>query len=155
MSEKKDKFYLSLIGLASNHRKYSMLKFNRLGLTTGQPKVLAVLMEKEGYTQKDLAKRCRVEPATLTTILKSMEMKDLICKRPITLFGGKKAYSIYMTEHGRIIAEQMQEVIRETESTSFLGFTEEERDTMIAWMKRIQDNIINELNRQEEINNEV
>ena len=149
-----EKFYLALLGLAATHKKYSMQRFNQLDLTTGQPKVLAILLEKEGYLQKELAKRCHIEPATLTTILKNMENKDLIQKRPVVVSGGKKAYSIYMTEHGRKVAEDMIHIVEETEQICFQGFTEEEKKCMIAWMTKIQTNIEKELSSEEVIRDE-
>lgn len=149
MNPGKEKFYLALLGLAATHKKYSMQQFNQLNLTTGQPKVLAILLEREGYLQKELAKRCHIEPATLTTILKNMESKDLIQKRPVVVSGGKKAYSIYMTEHGRKVAEEMIHIVEEAEEICFQGFAEDEKECMITWMTKIQANIEKELSFEE------
>lgn len=143
-------FHLELLALANVHKKYNMQKFNEMNLTTGQPKVLSILLKKEGYLQKDLAKRCHIEPATLTTILKNMEMKNLIYKIQESVSGGKKAYSIHLTPHGREAAERVEEVVRASEKISFQGFSEEEKAQMLQWMEKIQNNLEKQLEAEEE-----
>ena len=51
---------------------------NRLGLTTGQPKVLDFLQDHDGAMQKDIAQGCHIEPSSLSTILGGMERAGLL-----------------------------------------------------------------------------
>ena len=129
------------MGLSNVHKQYNMQKFYKLGLTTGQPKVLSILYEKEGYLQKDLAKRCSVEPATMTSLLKKMEEKQLIFKQQESVSGGKKGYGIYLTEAGRKVAKQINEIVAESEKVCFQNFKPEEKDMFLKLMARVQNNL--------------
>lgn len=150
MTNESAQFHLALLALANVHKKYNMQKFNEMNLTTGQPKVLSILLKREGYLQKDLARRCHIEPATLTTILKNMEIKNLIYKIQESVSGGKKAYSIHLTPHGCEIAKRVEEVVKASEDISFQGFREEEKAQMLQWMEKIQNNITKQLRLEEE-----
>lgn len=150
MTKEPQRFHLELLALANAHKKYSMQKFSQLNLSTGQPKVLSILLQQEGYLQKDLAKRCHIEPATLTTILKNMEMKNLIYKVQKTVSGGKKAYSIHLTPHGKEIALKVEDIVVAAEKISFQGFEEAQKVQMIEWMGKIQKNLERQLKMEEE-----
>lgn len=155
MSEQTERFHLALMGVANLHKKYSMRQFNQLNLTTGQPKVLSILSNKEGYLQKDLAKRCHVEPATMTSILKHMESKCLIYKRQESVSGGKRAYSIYLTDEGHILAKKVNEVIHTSEEICFQGISDEEKQQLLCLLNRIQLNLDHQIGLEgEELNEE-
>ena len=53
----------------------------KIGLSSGQPKVLDYLYSHEGSDQKTIAAYCEIEPATLASILLRMEQKQLIERR--------------------------------------------------------------------------
>ena len=88
----------ALIGCYTAHKRYCVQQFQNLNLTTGQPKVLYILLNNEGYLQKELAQRCHVEPATMTSLLNNMIKKGLIYKNIVYVSGGKRAYAIYLTK---------------------------------------------------------
>lgn len=50
------------------------------GISSGQWSVLRVLWEEEGLSQVELADRMRVEKASLTSVLDSMERRGLIAR---------------------------------------------------------------------------
>lgn len=135
------RLHTALIGGSAAHKKYSMQEFQKLNLTTGQPKVLSILFQNEGYLQKELALRCHVEPATITSILGNMKDKGLIYKKPEFVSGGKRAYAIYLTEEGRNLAGKVNKIVDDVESISFLGFQEYEKQLLIDLLNRIQFNL--------------
>ncbi len=133
-------FHALLISISAEHRKRSRQYFQTLELTEGQPKVLSILREMEGCLQKELAEACHVEPATMTSLLKNMEQRGLIVKER-QLVSGKRAYRIYFTEHGRILADKVWEAVWELEDISFAGFSAEEKEQFLQMFHRIQDNL--------------
>ncbi|NLK99935.1 MAG: MarR family transcriptional regulator [Clostridiales bacterium] len=151
MSDKKNsnKLHQALIGSYSAHKKYSFQKFQKLNLSTGQPKVLSILSNKEGYLQKDLAKRCHVEPATITSILTNMVNKGLVYKETVYVSGGKKANAIYLTQKGRDMALKINKIIDDIEVISFQGFEEKEKELIIDLLVRIQSNLENNIRREQ------
>lgn len=127
--------------MASAHKKYNVMTYLEMGLTTGMPKVLYILSEKEGYLQKEMAKICGIEPATLTTLLTAMVEKDLVWKKTIHVSGGKRAFGLYLTDHGREVSKEVCRIIYASEDKSFEGFTPEEKETFMQMMNRISENL--------------
>ena len=138
-SEKRD-FIPQLIDLSKTHKKYCMSRFSKLGLTTGQPKVLTVLSAKEGYLQKELAAICAVEPATMTSLLNNMERKDLIRRETVYVSGGKRAFAIYLTDHGKDVAAQVAAIAAEADAKSFEGI-EDKKEEFLTMMSKIIKNL--------------
>jgi DNA-binding MarR family transcriptional regulator len=80
----------------------------KIGLTSGQPKVLDYLYDHEGSDQKTIAAYCEIEPATLASILLRMEQKELIVRRQEN--GNRRSLFVYMTEKGRAAAMQLHDI---------------------------------------------
>ncbi|MBH1939931.1 MarR family transcriptional regulator [Mobilitalea sibirica] len=140
MTENK-RLHTALIGSSAAHKKCSMHEFQKLNLTTGQPKVLSILYQNEGYLQKELALRSHVEPATMTSILNKMAEKGLIYKKTVSVSGGKRAYAIYLTEEGREMATKVIKIVDDMENISFKGFHDYEKQLLIDLLNRIQTNL--------------
>ncbi len=140
MGTERKTFLPLLIDMGKAHKKYCMSRFSQLGLTTGQPKVLTVLSAKEGYLQKELAARCAVEPATMTSLLNNMERKDLIKRETVYVSGGKRAFAIYLTDHGKKVAEEVAAIAKEAEKKSFEG-VEDKKEGFLSVMSEIIKNL--------------
>ncbi len=131
----------ALIEASGAHFKRSRQELQVLNLSPGQPKVLAFLSENEGCSQKELAEQCRVEPATMTILLRNMVHKELIKKKATNLPCGKRAYIISLTDLGREKAEKTAEIMEALELVCFKGFSEEEKATLIGLLQRVTDNL--------------
>ena len=142
-------FFRELIYLYNAHKKYNMQRFNSLGLSTGQPKVLTILLTNEGYVQKDLAERCMVEPATMTTILRRMEQNELIYKKATYGINGKRAMSVYLTEKGRDLAVKVEAMARESDELCLSELTEEERKNLCEYMSKARHTLEEKLELEE------
>lgn len=130
-----------LILSSAAHRKVCRSEFQKLNLSEGQPKVLEVLSEKEGYLQKDLAARCHVEPATMTIILTNMEKRGLVHRETAHVSGGKRAFEVYLTDEGRRLASEVGCIVEKVESIGLKGFTEKEKEEFISFLNRLGDNL--------------
>lgn len=131
----------ALIRSSAAHRKRSRQRFQELDLSEGQPKVIAHLLKEQGVTQRELAAKCRVEPATMTSTLNSMSEKSLIRREGAHVSGGKRANRIYLTEHGMEMAGEVIQIVDELEEISYRGFTADERATLVALLSRITENL--------------
>ncbi len=141
MSSMSTRLHTALIGCSAAHKKCSMHEFQKLGISTGQPKVLSILSQQEGFLQKDLAVRCHVEPATMTSILNNMSENGLIYRKRESVSGGKRAFSIYLTEKGHDMARKVNQIVDDIELISFQNFSEEEKQLLIQLLNRIQSNL--------------
>lgn len=133
--------HVLLITASALHKKKSRQRFQELNLSEGQPKVLSVLMANEGCLQKELARACHVEPATMTSLLKNMEKQGLICKETDFVSGSKRAYRIYYTEKGRELAVEVDDIVRELEEICFSSFTDSEKEEFLKSFRKIVDNM--------------
>jgi DNA-binding MarR family transcriptional regulator len=141
MSIEHDRLHIALISCSAAHKKCSMQQFQNLDLSVGQPKVLAMLSLKEGSLQKDLAEQCHVEPATMTSILNKMLEKGLIYKEPVSVSGGKKAYSIFLTDKGHALAYQVNQIVDDIEVKCYQGFDDSDKQLLVSLLNRMKDNL--------------
>ena len=63
------------------------------GLTPGQPKILDYLQNHNGCVQKDIAKGCHIEPASITVILKEWKLKAILKEKCSTVTAAPCMYS--------------------------------------------------------------
>jgi DNA-binding MarR family transcriptional regulator len=132
--------HVALIGSSSLHRKRSRDAFQAIGLSDGQPKVLAHLLREEGLLQRELATLCMVEPATMTVLLRKMAADELIWKESVRV-QGKRAYRVYLTDKGRSQGKKAWQIVEKLEDDSFRGFSEEEKDQLVSLLLRVFENL--------------
>ncbi len=136
-----NRLHVALINASASHRKRSRQKFAEIGLTTGQPKVLSFLYNYNDVLQKNLAKMCKVEPATMTVILRNMEQSGLIYKESTIVSAGKHAFYIRLTEEGYKKAEEVEHIVEIMEEESFKNFSEDDKNTLIKLLGKMSDNL--------------
>lgn len=108
------------------------------GLTSGQPKVLEFLKYNEGCQQKEIARACLIEPATVTSILFYMERAGLIERREER--GDRRSLYVYLTDSGRQMAERTEIGIRKLVSLAFRGM-EEKQEAFGAILRQMYNNL--------------
>lgn len=115
-------------------------KMTEIGLSPGQPKVLTFLALHGPCLQKKLADACDIEPATISKLLHSLEELELIERnnRP----GDRRATEIKLTQAGQELFEnEIAGRIDAINTTSLSGFSENEREQFILYLKRMYRNL--------------
>lgn len=135
------RFHQYLINIFHMHEKKSQMVFRELGLSKGQPKMIEILSRKEGCPQKELAKSCSIEPATVTSLLNKMVEKELVYKEPLLQENGIRIQQIFLTEKGHGIAADVENIVDEMEQISFQGFSEKEKEQCLSYLDRIFHNL--------------
>lgn len=110
-----------------------------LGLYRGQPSVLQALWEQEGLMHTELARRLQVQPATITKMLQRMEKAGFIERRPD--LDDQRVSRVYLTDAGRAVRADVQQVWRQLEEEAFAGFTLEERVLIRRFFLDIRENL--------------
>ena len=110
-----------------------------LGLYRGQPSVLQALWEQEGLMHTELARRLQVQPATITKMLQRMEKAGFIERRPD--LDDQRVSRVYLTDAGRAVRADVQQVWRQLEEEAFAGFTLEERVLIRRFFQDIRENL--------------
>lgn len=96
----------------------------KLGLTSGQPKILDYLMQYGEADQKTIAAYCEIEPATVGSILMRMEENGLILRRQKD--GNRRSIYVSLSDKGAQAAARMAEVFHNTELFATRDFTAQE-----------------------------
>ncbi len=116
-------------------------------LTPGQPKILDYLQNHNGCVQKEIAKGCHIEPASITVILKGMESKGYIERKMLN--GDRRSLYVFLTEKGKKYIEYLNEKFDKVENTALKNFSEDEKQPLNDLHMRVYENMI--ANEKEEI----
>ncbi len=116
-------------------------------LTPGQPKILDYLQNHNGCVQKEIAKGCHIEPASITVILKGMESKGYIERKMLS--GDRRSLYVFLTEKGKKYIEYLNEKFDKVENTALKNFSEDEKQQLNDLLMRVYENMI--ANEKEEI----
>ena len=128
--------------LMANHlrvQKALLAQVRRMGLTPGQPKVLDDLLDCDGAVQREIARRCHIEPATLTSVLLGMEENGLIERRQLN--GNRRSLYVFLTQRGRQLAEQVRRCFEEIEGRALFGLDKEQQQQLITILTKISKNL--------------
>lgn len=120
------------------HRQV-MAEAKSLALTSGQPKILEFLSEREGVDQKTIAQNCEIESATVGSILERMEESGFIERRREN--GNRRSLFVYLTPSGRSAAEQTEKIFSDAERVAFAGMSADE----IGSLRRALDTVYQNL----------
>lgn len=126
-----------------NHTIYQKKIYEKLekyNLSLGQPKIFDFLYENDGCIQKDIAVGCQIEPASVTSIILTMEKRGFI--RRENKDNDRRALYVYLTESGKDIALRVRETMLELENEALEGFTDEEKESFLKLLKKVNNNFI-------------
>jgi DNA-binding MarR family transcriptional regulator len=108
----------------------------------GQPVILSILSQQENGTiesQKELARRLRVSPATVTISLKSMERDGYIKK--LSNAEDLRCKPISITEKGTQAARLIDQVFETLDHGMYRGFEPEELEKISSLYRRMIENL--------------
>ncbi|MDF2987108.1 MAG: transcriptional regulator [Eubacterium sp.] len=130
-----------LIKVSATHRRRSSYEFMKHDLTAGQPRMLNYIYGHNGCIQREIAAACHLEPASVTSVLNSMEKSGLIEKKQV--MGDKRALEVWLTEKGFEKKKTVDEIFMAMADECFKGFSEEEKLLAENFLTRIFNNMIN------------
>lgn len=138
--------------LLLNHSIYQKKMYEaieNLKLSIGQPKVFDFLKDHDGCIQKEIAVGCQIEPASVTSILLTMEKRGFIERRSIN--DNRRAHYVFLTEEGKRIANLVREAMLKVEEQVLENFTTEEKEILIKLLKKANYNLLDDTFIKEEI----
>jgi MarR family transcriptional regulator for hemolysin len=107
----------------------------KVGVTAGQWKVLVMLVEKNGLTQKEIANRLGLDGATIIPIIDKMEKDKLVVRKVDP--ADRRNNRIYRTELADVQWDKMIECASNIKEISLKGI----QDKNIKIMKDVLENI--------------
>ncbi len=129
-----------LVKVGAVHRRRSTYEFMKHDLTPGQPRMINYLFENNGCIQREIAADCHMEPASVTSVLNSMEKSGLIQKRPVK--GDKRALEVWLTDKGFEKKKVIDRIFVSMADECFKGFSDEEKQLSGNFLSRIFKNMI-------------
>lgn len=100
-----------------------------------QKRVLILLKESGGMTQKALTDRLGVQPGTVSEVLWKLETAGLICRSQNTT--DRRTTDVALTEQGAIMAEEAYHSREARHEQMFAVLTEDEKDTLLHLLEKI------------------
>lgn len=122
------------------HRSRIMTLLGKLDVHHGQPPVLALLMRRDGLTQKDIAAKLHLTPATITAIIKRMEKAGLLLRRSDP--DDRRVARVYLTDKSRHLHGEVEKIIAEYETEWTHGFEPAELEQLRQYFLRLRDNFL-------------
>lgn len=136
-----------IITLTVTHRYRVGKATSKLGLYFGQPGILEYITQNNGCTQKELAEHLHISPPSVATTLKRMEKSGFIVRAEDKNDTRKK--HLIATEKGAIALRDFRALCDETDIQLFNGFSYEEKEQLMSYLKRLNANIADgELSRE-------
>lgn len=140
-----------VISVSIIHRCRISKSAQKAGLYYGQPMILEYILNNELCTQKDLATRLHISPASAATSLKRLEKSGLVTR--ISDKTDTRKNRLSLTESGIAALNKFRSVCDETDSKMFEGFSDEECEKLKSFLQRLRTNLENEDLSKEEIEN--
>ena len=111
-----------------------------LGLTRAQWRVMMFLRRHEGARQGELASLLEVENVTLGRHIDRLEDSGWVERRRDP--SDRRAWCLFLARKSRPILDKLALVLIETRETALSGFSQQERDTLVATLLRIKANLL-------------
>jgi DNA-binding MarR family transcriptional regulator len=127
--------------------------WHSIGLHRGQPFMLRILWAEEGLTQTELARRLHRTPATITNMLQRLQKAGFVERRPDP--HDQRVSRVSLTEAGREIQAQVEQVWQENEERTLEGFSGPETTALRDYLERIRENLLREHRETASITQEV
>lgn len=129
------------------HRTHELL--DDIGLYPGQPPLLMILGKHDGQSQKDLANKLNIKPATITVMVNRLQKAQLVERRPDE--NDQRVSRVFLTEKGKEIYYEAQQLMKTVESECFQNFSVEEKILLRRFLLQMRDNLQESLNKKSQI----
>lgn len=105
-----------------------MYEANKIGLTSGQPKVLYFLSKFKEADQKTIANYLEIEPTTVGSILLGMEKSGLIERKQRE--GNRRSLYVSLTEKGIEVSNSMEKIFEDAENIATDRLSEKDKEKL-------------------------
>lgn len=115
--------------------------FAGLGFTPGQgqPRILVLLSEQDGMTQRELSDSCAIDVTTLSRTLDRMEEAGFITREPHP--DNRRAFLIRITELGKEKAEASRHGFQKIDDLIWQGFSKQEMESLLEKLQKVKANL--------------
>jgi DNA-binding MarR family transcriptional regulator len=109
------------------------------GFKHGRTNLLALILENDGISQRDLAQRLDMRPSSVTEMIVKMESEGLVTRRQDE--NDQRVMRVYLTEEGKNYACNIDKDINSFMDSIFGVLTETEREQMFTITEKLCKNL--------------
>jgi DNA-binding MarR family transcriptional regulator len=135
--EKSIGFLIYRTALAMKGAFERVLKEQGLDITPEQCGILALLLEEEGLSQKEIGDVLFKDKPNISRMLDILERKRLIFRQATD----RRRYSVFLTEEGKQLIEKVHPLKLQLTEKAFRGLLAREMETLENIINRIYRNI--------------
>jgi DNA-binding MarR family transcriptional regulator len=117
----------------------AQLALNSIGLHFGQPRILFTIRHLQGASQKEIADRLHVTPASLATSLKRLQKAGFLARSIDD--HDQRINNIELTERGHHVLHICKMQMDSIDRLMLQDFSSEEQDQMFSYLDRISANL--------------
>lgn len=139
MDRMEETFHFLLQASQSAIHKRLLARLKDTGLTIGQPKVLEYLREHDRANQAEIARACRIEAATLTSLLNRMEERGMLQRRSRP--DNRRSFFIFLTPLGAELAQRVAETFEQLDREAFRNIDEVQRREFLKILQQVRANL--------------
>jgi DNA-binding MarR family transcriptional regulator len=125
------------------HHRYHHAVFESFNLHRGQSRLFNKLEDSDGISQKELANRMNIAPATLTRMVQNMEKHGYVSRQ--TAANDQRVTLIHLTEKGIRTRAIIKEKLKAVDRKIFKNFTKAEKASLQEMLIRIQTQLLQEI----------
>ncbi|AEB08694.1 MarR family winged helix-turn-helix transcriptional regulator [Desulfobacca acetoxidans] len=135
--EKNTGFIIYRTALALRAALQRALKEQEFDITPEQYGILHLLREEEGLSQKQIGNILFKDKPNISRMLDALEKKSLIRRQA----ADRRRYSIFLTEEGKKLAEEILPLRLQLEAKAFNGISAGEKEMLESIANKIYGNI--------------
>ncbi|OLQ71144.1 MarR family transcriptional regulator [Photobacterium proteolyticum] len=109
------------------------------GLSIALWPTLMCLWEEEGVTQRDIAKKSKVESSTTTRTLDKLEKLGLVERRDDP--SSRRSFRIYLTDKGRALKDELIPIPVAVNNMMLSSLDSDEQKVLITLLKKMVDDV--------------
>ena len=109
--------------------------------------ILAWIGDHEGCTQADIAQHLMIKPSTVAISIRRLEKARHI--KRMRDESDKRIWRVYLSEQAKSFKQRMSAHIMEEMDVMLQGFDQQDIEQLQGFLKRIQDNLEQNVNEQE------
>lgn len=132
--------------LSRKHLQYCENKFQSIGIPPGQVPILLELGKHGQLSQRDLAQKVCVTPATISGTLKRLERSGIIVRTGMA--DDARVSLVSLSQAGKTLLQEAGDVFQDADELLVAGFTEQEIQELLNFIRRMLDNVQNGLKRE-------
>lgn len=136
-------FFGRWIGISAHRLSHLMsktLQKNGFDLTHEQLVLLLIISREKGINQKELSQKLDRDKTSITRSISKLEKSHRVVR--VQVGEDKRINNLYLTKEGNELLKDIYPLFKSVREELRLGFEQDEIDTVVAFMKKLTQRII-------------